>query len=240
MFAKKLFGAGGEDRYQLWPERALRSTMDSLSLPHDVMTGKIDPTSDEAIAKSVDLALLHVGAPYANLAKEGMLDQAGMVALRDYAQTGYQALNKHLNGVSTPLMDRVLSSAKATLLDRLVEKEAPLEGPMTVFRGGGRGLRMALEDFKVGDEITFPSFTSTSKSKNVATDFMSSTGGIRMAIHLPSGSKALDMTKRYPGAMDEFEMLLPRNSRFRVESHSIGKAGFDNHFMDLYYMGAAT
>lgn len=63
---KKLFGIGGEERYQMWPEKMVRS---GLSLPEDVRTGKQplpgnlpgniswdDPRAMEAIGRVQDMA----------------------------------------------------------------------------------------------------------------------------------------------------------------------------------------
>lgn len=62
----KITGAGGEERFQFWPERMLRS---GFSLPHDVMTGQepiIDPatgrTSERVIERAQDTAGLAGGS----------------------------------------------------------------------------------------------------------------------------------------------------------------------------------
>ncbi len=63
---KQLFGLGGEQRYQLWPERLVRS---GIAAAHDVMSGEtpqwaIDPvtgdvhTSPQMIERSMDMASL--------------------------------------------------------------------------------------------------------------------------------------------------------------------------------------
>ena len=78
---KKLLGVGGEERYQLWPERALRS---GLSAPLDALTGRMqvnDPETgmptDEAIRRSQDVA--SVGGPggLMNLEEKGVLGSHG-------------------------------------------------------------------------------------------------------------------------------------------------------------------
>lgn len=63
---KQLFGLGGEERYQLWPERVVRS---GLSAAHNVMSGKtpqwaIDPntgavhTSPQMVEKAQEMSAL--------------------------------------------------------------------------------------------------------------------------------------------------------------------------------------
>lgn len=65
----RLFGTGGEERHQLWPERMIRS---GLSLPGDVMSGAepvIDPatgrTSERVIERAQDVAGLTGGSALA-------------------------------------------------------------------------------------------------------------------------------------------------------------------------------
>lgn len=57
-----LTGADGGERYQTWPERAIRglvgSAVSAATLPGDVYRGRVDPLSDEAIRRSADLASL--------------------------------------------------------------------------------------------------------------------------------------------------------------------------------------
>lgn len=70
----KLLGIGGE-RYQTWPERAVRSIIGGLALPGDVAQGNTDPSSPEAIERAFDLASTVVlgPAPLAGKLADGTL-----------------------------------------------------------------------------------------------------------------------------------------------------------------------
>lgn len=69
-----LLGLSGE-RYQTWPERAVRGAISAMALPGDVLSGKVQPGSAQEIERAVDLAGLMVGgpAPVASRMAEGTL-----------------------------------------------------------------------------------------------------------------------------------------------------------------------
>ncbi len=52
---KRLFGLGGEERYQTWPERIVR---EGLSAPHDVLTSPVPSTSQSLIEPAMQTAAL--------------------------------------------------------------------------------------------------------------------------------------------------------------------------------------
>jgi hypothetical protein len=87
----RLFGTGGEERYQLWPERIVRSVLaaarDGMTAAHDAMTGELpmwaeDPetgeihTSPQAIERARNLAGLLVGGGMPG-AERGAVGAAG-------------------------------------------------------------------------------------------------------------------------------------------------------------------
>jgi len=51
----KLLGLGGEERYQLWPERVIR---EGISAPHDVMNTTVPLTSEDLIAPAMSMSAL--------------------------------------------------------------------------------------------------------------------------------------------------------------------------------------
>jgi hypothetical protein len=51
----KLLGLGGEERYQLWPERVVK---EGISAPHDVMSSKVPLTSEDLIAPAMSMSAL--------------------------------------------------------------------------------------------------------------------------------------------------------------------------------------
>lgn len=69
-----LFGLTGE-RYQTWPEKAVRGAISAMALPGDVLSGKVQPGSPQEIERAMDLAGLMVGgpAPVASKMAEGTL-----------------------------------------------------------------------------------------------------------------------------------------------------------------------
>jgi hypothetical protein len=69
-----LTGETGE-RYQTWPEKALRSLVDAFKLPGDVYQGEIDPSSPEASNRATELAgaLIFGPAPIARKVVDGTL-----------------------------------------------------------------------------------------------------------------------------------------------------------------------
>lgn len=53
--ADRLFGLNGVDRYQLWPERVVRS---AVTAPGDVLNSPTPVTSDELVKRAVDMSAL--------------------------------------------------------------------------------------------------------------------------------------------------------------------------------------
>jgi hypothetical protein len=69
-----LLGLTGE-RYQTWPEKAVRGAVSAMALPGDVLSGKVQPGSIQEIEKAMDLAGLMVfgPAPVASKMADGTL-----------------------------------------------------------------------------------------------------------------------------------------------------------------------
>lgn len=72
---RRLTGAGGEERVETWPERAIRGFLSGVMLPGDVASGVTDPSSGEAFNRAMELSLGVVGgpAPIANKVVDGTL-----------------------------------------------------------------------------------------------------------------------------------------------------------------------
>lgn len=60
-------------RADTWPAQLGRAVLGAVTLPHDVMTGQVDPLSDEGIARATNLAGLDVGS---------LADAAGAIGRR--------------------------------------------------------------------------------------------------------------------------------------------------------------
>ena len=77
---ENLIGSNGKERYQLWPERILRS---AVELPHDVMTGQtpiVDPatgrTSEKVIERAQDMTAMMGGSTIPSIAAKGVAKDA--------------------------------------------------------------------------------------------------------------------------------------------------------------------
>lgn len=72
---EQLTGSDGQERYQTWPEKMVRTVLDAFKLPGDVATGKVDPMSDASIGRAFELAgaMVFGPAPIAAKAADGTL-----------------------------------------------------------------------------------------------------------------------------------------------------------------------
>ena len=61
---KKLLGVGGEERYQTWPERTVRS---AFTLPAQMYSGEVPMGSDEEIQRAQDIAGVAGGTMFAGV-----------------------------------------------------------------------------------------------------------------------------------------------------------------------------
>lgn len=99
---------------------------------------------------------------------------------------------------------------------------SPIDEDIEVYRGVGNGVFP--EGDLIGTEFTDKSFVSTTYSRDMATEFRQRTagtkGGTIMQISIPRGTNALDMERSGFGIRNEREVLLGRNSLFRITSDS--------------------
>jgi hypothetical protein len=135
-------------------------------------------------------------------------------AARDYSDVAYKQLNADLRDGS-PVSTKV--KAVHEDLQKAFGKAAPLDEPVTVFRGmtfTSVEDRQALLDSlanaqAAGEPIRVPGYTSTSTSKTKAFP-----GGVRLEIQARHG---IDLAP-YSKSPSELEFLLNHNSQFRVVS----------------------
>jgi len=146
--------------------------------------------------------------------------------LAAYIGVGYYGLNSALR--SNQELGTGLPEMKSAM-DSLMDKVPPLEQSETVYRGVSGDIATKLVDAPIGTIITDKGYVSTSRDKELAQDFMTvgnSDNQTRalMAITLPEGTKALDVSKFYlnnPNMSLEKELILPRGSQFQI----IGRDG---------------
>ncbi|SRR5216684_3014835 len=86
----------GENRYQIWPERMVRS---AATLPGQVYSGEVDPLSEEGIQRAQDIAGMAGGGPLAMKAGivslgSGMVRQMGKQMTGEVAPTFFSTVEK--------------------------------------------------------------------------------------------------------------------------------------------------
>lgn len=148
-----------------------------------------------------------------------------------YQQGDNYDLNKALRHGMSITPDTL--PAVADLRDRIdgAFANAPsIPEPITVHRGMGLSNELArktAQDWVVGGEYEDPGFMSTSLSQQVAMKDFGSGEAAQIEIRLPAGQKAIYMQSLPNRDQDfdpEHEILLPRNTRYRVvEKTELGR-----------------
>lgn len=157
-------------------------------------------------------------------------------ALHDYQQAGYLSLNRDLRGGNKPTTgDKKLAKE----LDAAIDTAPPLTESITVHRGmrlQQDAPRNLFDSWEVGGEYSDPGYMSTTLSAKTAKDFGDPNlfEATTIEIRLPKGQKAAFMQARRstdPDLEDEQEILLPRNTRYRVVSKT--RVGRKRHHVVL-------
>ena len=129
-----------------------------------------------------------------------LFSPAEISQLNTYKGGGYSEVNKALRaGVS---LDPKLRST-VTAIDSAMQKQV-LNQDLFVYRSASR---LNFPDLKAGDVLTDKAFVSTSLEETLG-------GTLQFRIKLPQGTNSIWMEEI--GVGGEFELLLPRGSRFRV------------------------
>ena len=133
---------------------------------------------------------------------------------------------------------------KINILDSLFEnKDIPrLDGTEILFRGTN-GHTGTTDKSKVGDEIIFKNFLSSSTEKEVSMNFTSFKpnkdiccmyilSGLKNLpyIYIPFYNEKIDKILIHNSSFDEFEYLLPRNLKFKITGISKGIKNMVNEF----------
>jgi hypothetical protein len=175
-----------------------------------------------------DAAHGHLGTP--------VQDKSQMGTLSRYQSTLYHQMNAYLNTGDIHAADDEMGShvisepemkKQVANLDKVFAAVPPTTKPITVYRG-----MPARGSMKPGAVWTEKSPVSTSSDRATGqqyTDYAAdaSPESARLVkITVPAGAKALSMKNHLPGdysqAQQEAEVLLPRNSQFRVTGVSGG------------------
>lgn len=150
-------------------------------------------------------------------------------ALQHYVDQGYEFVNKLLRwtGDEDELADSLGDDVsdlwnEVDELDAEISRQPPSTGDFTVWRG----MRNA-GDMQPGSVVSDRAFVSTTRDANMASEFPRSFGerqqGLVVEIRVPAGTRTLDVAQLL-NRPEEQEVLLPRDSQFRVESVSGRKA----------------
>jgi hypothetical protein len=145
------------------------------------------------------------------------LSEPEIKTVKNYQFNLFQPVNDAMRG-KAPITQEVQEHVNN--LDRAIGNAPPLSADAVVYRGLKTGL-----DFDVGDVFSDAGFSSTSLESALARTFASKKGEIytQIEIRLPKGSKGLVMRTGSASFDNEKEVLLPRNSSFRVISRTVSK-----------------
>lgn len=134
--------------------------------------------------------------------------------VRWYQHFGYRSINKGLRSGT-------LSKSAKQAVDLIDSSFSPAPEDLVVYRGSkwveGHPVFGARGGVKVGAEFSDPAYTSTTTEEGVAREFTNATA---VRISIPKGTSTLnvsaEMGKVEGGKKQEKEILLPRDSKFRV------------------------
>lgn len=167
--------------------------------------------------------------------------------LLDYADEGYYDINLYLRHAghlpsmkkasSSYISPQLFKSAKiastrltqihsvAQVMDEIFRKFR-LPTAITVYRGTNEKLALyANPKALVGKTLTLPGYTSTSTSQAMSREF-DFLRGILLVITVPAGAHAIPMVPALAGdRSDEAEVLLPHNTRLRVDAVKLEPGG---------------
>lgn len=141
-------------------------------------------------------------------------------AVTSYTGHKFDHINRRLRG-NSPVDKKIVGALDALFAERV------LKSPITTYRGVNAPPK-ALMNLKVGDVFADKGYTSTSSSKRIASEFAGAEsvwaeeeddeGGIIFEMSVPKGHSAIRFGLGLGALHDEQEVLLPRNSIFKVES----------------------
>lgn len=146
------------------------------------------------------------------------VDDAVAGSFDAYVGSGHTTVNNALRG-GTPVEELPAGiGRRITNLDAGIAAQAPLQSPVTGYRGGSGRL---WDRHEVGETFRDDGFMSVSLDPRVTFGFMDSADSVFIELVLPSGARigSVNLLTGAGGVMDsEAEVLLARGSQFRVLS----------------------
>lgn len=155
--------------------------------------------------------------------KQGSLSEKQMDSLGTYSGRSYSEMNASMRNGTTP--DPISLKADIRNMDAAFKTDAAvLSESVEIYRGmgGNNAVANAIRtgDLGEGGVIQDKAFVSTSLDPFVARGFAGGEGSVVMKITAPAGSRGIymgaDPPKNLSGFPVEREMLLPRDSKFRI------------------------
>lgn len=170
--------------------------------------GELDPSNPNDVTKVNTWAENEFGSWYESLNRDERW------AISSYTGGAYQSINSRLRE------EKDLSSYEehVELLDSSLSRGS-FSKPLVTYRAV-RGLD-EIQGYKVGSEIEDKGFVSTTLLRKVAEAHVRTMGAERggiIEIRIPKGSRGAFVGFAPIGASNEFEVILPRNSNYRLVS----------------------
>lgn len=137
-------------------------------------------------------------------------------AAESYSGNMYRSVNGLLRDPGNPShrMNKVRAESITKAMDAMLDSAPGLPEDTTLYRGVFGDFADTIRGLRPGDEIHDKGFVSTTPAESHSRENFLKDNGALIQIHAPKGAKALPMYRFSP--KQEGEMVLPRNSRFRV------------------------
>jgi hypothetical protein len=191
---------------------------------------------------NLDTAKQFAAANYADWHKSLTLEETS--ALRTYAAAkgDYHALNDQLRGQADTEEGRALTERLCGPMDAAIDRAA-IRADVVLWRGANQTEEFADPEALVGKVIQDNGYVSTGLTEDrggqwAATAERHGEVPLLIEVRAPKGTKGAyleDIQTTESGKPSEFEVLLPRGSRFRVVSYRASrKKGFLVPFREAY------
>jgi hypothetical protein len=200
------FGRWGTDKHQTYQQ---------------IGTDKLEPVEQQFVGKyHKDLRKSNAMTVHDDLNR---ISKEERNALKQYSSTA----DKHINRVltdhpNTDDLDQTVAKTYVPYIDSAMQKH-PIEKEMTLYRGISPRIFEQMKKMGVGGVYSNPAYVSTSTDSAVAHDFsqkaIENAISTMMIIHArPGTANGIPMEKvsRYGGSNGEDEVLLDRNTSFKI------------------------
>jgi len=129
-------------------------------------------------------------------------------AIQYYTDDGYDKINNYLRYGGDKYVQQVYNSVK--LIDQAFKNAPPLTQDVITFRG-------IRSSYQIEGDFTEKAYTSSTVDLSVALEFNNNNKCCIFKIHISKGTRVLPLVDCSDNA-SELEVLLPRNSKFKILS----------------------